>query len=147
MTTACVRRLACAPSPGIVDDEGVEERHVAEGGVGPAAGGEGQRLAGQPLQGAVLAEVDEGVRAPDLVQPAVEGQVVVGRGQVGRVVDGHRIVPVAPRRLDGDEDVPEFQAAEGQPPVVQAVLSRAPGPRSAPAPDGRRREVWRTIRQ
>ena len=121
--------------PGIVDDEGVEEGHVGEGGVGPAARGEGQRLAGQPLQGAVLAEVDDGVGAPDVVQPAVEGQVVVGRGEVGRVVDGDRVVAVAPGRLDRHQHVPELDPAEHEPAVVDAVLPwrRTPGLLQLPA--------------
>ena len=50
---------------GVVDDERVDERHVAERGVGRALGRERERLAGQPLERAVLAEVDDRVGAPD----------------------------------------------------------------------------------
>ena len=48
---------------GVVDDEGVEVGHRAEDGFGEAGFGEGGGLAGEPLEGAVLAEVDDGVGA------------------------------------------------------------------------------------
>ena len=49
---------------------------------------------------------------------------MVGRRQVGRVVDGDRVVAVAAGRLDGDEHVAEVEAAEHQRVVVDAL---APG--------------------
>ncbi len=49
---------------GVVDDERVDERHVAERRVGRALGRQREHLAGQPLERAVLAEVDDRVRAP-----------------------------------------------------------------------------------
>ena len=48
---------------GVVDQERVDQRQVAERGVGAAGRRHAQRLAGQPLQVAVLAEVDDGVGA------------------------------------------------------------------------------------
>ena len=78
---------------GVVDDERVDERHVAERDVGEAAGRQPDALARQPLERAVLADVDDGVGAPPLVEPAVEREVVVGRRQVGRVVDGDGLSP------------------------------------------------------
>src|SRR5205809_4949826 len=40
---------------------------------------------------AVLAQVDDGIRLPDVTQPAIQGMVVVGRRQVGLMVDGGRV--------------------------------------------------------
>ena len=47
----------------VVDQERVDQRQVAERGVGAAGRRHAQRLAGQPLQVAVLAEVHDGVGA------------------------------------------------------------------------------------
>ena len=55
--------LGLGALPGIVDQERVDQRQVAERGVGAAGRRHAQRLAGQPLQVAVLAEVHDGVGA------------------------------------------------------------------------------------
>ena len=99
----------------VVDDERVEQRHVGDRDVREAGARQGQRLAGQPLQRAVLAEVDDGVGAPAAVgrrhrQPAVERQVVVGRREVGGVVRADRVGAEAARRLDRDEHAAEVDA-------------------------------------
>ena len=62
--------LGLGALPGIVDQERVDQRQVAERGVGAARRGHAQRLAGQPLQVAVLAEVHDGVGAETVVDPA-----------------------------------------------------------------------------
>ena len=118
---------------GVVDDERVEERHVGDGDVGEAAGRQGQRLARQPLQRAVLAEVDDGVGAPAAVvaahrQPAVERQVVVGRREVGGVVRADRVGPEAAWRLDRDEHAAEVDAGELQRAVGDVDLARRRAP-------------------
>ena len=84
----------------VVDQERVDQRQVAQRGVGAAGRRHAQRLAGQPLQVAVLAEVHDGVGAETwLREPAVGGQVVMARRQVGVVVDGDRVLAEAARRL------------------------------------------------
>ena len=45
----------------IVDDEGIDHRHRPQHDLGPAAARQRQRLAGQPFQGAVRAEMDQRV--------------------------------------------------------------------------------------
>ena len=112
----------------VVDDEGVEERDAGQRGVGRALGPEPQALARQPLQGAVLAEVDDGVGAEARAQPVVGGQVVVRRRERGIVVDGHGVLPEAARRLDGDEDVAELQAGEHEVAAVDVPLARRRAP-------------------
>ncbi|CAM5741350.1 hypothetical protein SHIRM173S_08738 [Streptomyces hirsutus] len=101
----------------VVDQEGVDEGEVAEGGVGAAGGGQAGVLARQPLQVAVLAEVDHGVRAEAAVlgprgDPAVGGEVVVGGRQVGVVVDGDGVLAEAARGLDEDQQVAAAQGGE-----------------------------------
>ena len=116
---------------GVVDDERVDERHVAQRGVGRALGAQREHLARQPLERPVLAEVDDRVRAPRRVDPAVAGEVVVGRRQLGVVVDADRILAVAARRLDRDDDVAELEARDDEVARRRGSGRRAAGP-SAP---------------
>ena len=55
--------LGLGALPRVVDQKRVDQRQVAQRGVGAARRGHAERLAGQPLQVAVLAEVHDGVRA------------------------------------------------------------------------------------
>ncbi len=119
--------LGLSPLSRVVDDEGVDDRHVAQGDVGEAGGRESHALAGQPLQGPVLAGVHDGVGTPHLVEPPVETQIVVGRGQVRGVVHGHRLFPEAAGRLDGNEHPAEVEAGEHQVPVAVVAVDRAGG--------------------
>ena len=57
----------------------------------------------------MLAHVDDGVRAELVLQPAVDGEVVVGGREVGIVVDRDRVLPEAAGRLDEDDDVAGLQ--------------------------------------
>ena len=85
---------------GVVDDEGVDERQVAEGDVGPAVRRQPQPLPREPLERAVLAEVHHGMDG--LAEVLVEREVALGRRQVGRVVHGDGVLAEPARRLDGD---------------------------------------------
>ena len=129
----------------VVDQERVDERQVAEGGVGAAGGGQAGVLAGQPLQVAVLAEVDHGVGAEAAVvrggrDPAVGGQVVVRGRQVGVVVDRDRVLAEAARRLDEDEQIAAAQGGEDDVAVgvAAAVDEHLAGRRAPVLLDGRR---------
>lgn len=90
---------------GVVDQERVDQRQVAQRGVGPASRRHAQRLARQPFQVAVLAQVHDRVSAESDVQPTVGGQVMVTRRQVGVVVDGDRVLPEAAGRLHHQDQV------------------------------------------
>lgn len=101
----------------VVDEEGVDQGDVAERRVRAAGGGQAGVLAGQPLQVAVLAQVDHGVGAEAAVlragrDPAVGREVVVRRRQIGVVVDRDRVLAEAARRLDEDQQVPSPQRGE-----------------------------------
>ena len=71
----------------------------------------------------MLAHVDDGVRAPHLVQPAVEGVVEVGRRQVGLVVDGVGVHVVAARRLEQHDHVAELQGRHTDVAVIDVGLA------------------------
>ena len=83
----------------VVDQERVDQRQVAQCRVGAAGRRHAQRLAGQPLEVAVLAEMHDGIGLETCCEPAIRGQVVMTRRQVGVVVDGHRVLAEAARRL------------------------------------------------
>ena len=92
-----------------------------------------ERLAGQPLQVAVLADVHDRVGAEPALglrrgEPAVGGQVVVRRRQVRVVVDRDRVLAEAARRLHHQHDVP---AAHGGDDDV-AARRRTARPGAAP---------------
>ena len=124
--------LGLGALPGVVDHERVDEGQVAEGGVGPAGRRQADPLAGQPFQVAVLADVDDGVGAPRPFQPPVAGQVVVGRGQVGGVVDGDRVLAEPPGRLHDDEHAAEVEAGQADGAVVDVEDARAVRPSARP---------------
>ena len=119
--------LGLGPLARVVDDEGVDERDVAQGHVGEAAGGQAHPLAGQPFERPVLARVHDGVGAPYLVEPPVEAQVVVGRRQVRRVVHGHRLLAEAPGRLHGHQHPAEIEAGEDQVAAARIPVDRPGG--------------------
>ena len=116
--------LGLRPLARVVDDERIEQRHVTQGGVRGAGGGEPQGLAREPLQRSVFAEVYYGVGAELLDDPPVDGEVVVRRREVGVVVDGDRVLPEPPGRLDADEDVPEGESRHHDLPAVHVELAR-----------------------
>ena len=86
MVTAAMRRLACAASPGIADDEGIDRpaaRRRRASGKQDARQRHG--LARQPFQRAVRAHMDERIGLGDVPQPQPEGEQRMARRQ-GRVV-------------------------------------------------------------
>ncbi len=89
----------------VVDQERVDQRQVAKRRVGAAGRGHAKRLARQPFQVAVLAEVHDRVGAETLVQPVVCGQIVMARRQIRVVVDGDGVLTEAARRLHHQHDI------------------------------------------
>ncbi len=136
----------------VVDQERVDQRQVAECGVGAARRGHADGLAGQPLQVAVLAEVHDGVRRRTRAsQPEVGGQVVVAGRQVGIVVDGHRVLAEPARRLDQDHDVARIalRRRRSRRPgrgCGRRTARRAADPSARPSRRSGRRAGWRTTR-
>ena len=90
---------------GVVDQERVDEWQITKRGIGCASRRHAERLAGQPLEVAVLTEVHDRIGAKARVEPVVGGQVVMAGRQVGVVVDRHRVVSEPPRRLHHQHDV------------------------------------------
>ena len=99
---------------GVVDDERIDMRHRPQRHLGEVGLRQRHRLARQPLEVAVLAQVDDRVSAEAVAHPAIEGDVEGRRLQVGAVVDGRRILIVTAGRLDADEDVAETEPGYGQ---------------------------------
>ena len=129
---------------GVVDDEGVEERHAGKCGVGRALGAQPEPLAGQPLERAVLAEVDDRVGAEARAQPVVGGQVVV-RGRERRVVvNGHRVLAEPARGLDGDEDVAELPVRRARGRRRRRTTRPAAGPTGRSPSRAATAAAWRT---
>ena len=129
---------------GVVDQERVDQRQVAERGVGAARGRHAQRLAGQPLEVAVLAEVHDGVRAETRVQPAVGRQVVMARRQIRVVVDRDGVLAEPARRLDQQHDVARLHCRDDDLAVgVAAAVDEQLARRRAPVLDHRRRSARR----
>lgn len=108
---AWARRFAWAP-PRIVDQERVDQREVADGGVGRAGRRQPGVLAGQPFHRAVLAQVDDGVGAEAVLHPPVRREVVVRRRHVRIVVDRHRVLAEPAGRLDHQHHVAGLQGGE-----------------------------------
>ena len=97
--------LGLGPFAGIVDDEGVQVGHRSQRRFRKTVRRQRHRLARQPFQIAVLAHMDDGVRAEPFPQPGVEGEVVVRRHQGWIVIAGDRVDVVAARRLQRDRDI------------------------------------------
>ena len=62
--------------------------------------------------------MNDGVRAEVVAQPAVEGDVVVGRGKVGAVIDGDGVFAESARGLYADKGVAQAQARHKEAAVV-----------------------------
>ena len=128
---------------GIVDDERVDQRRRPERDLRPAGPRQAERLARQPFEIAVLADMDDRVGAEALAEPRVEGEIVVRRHEVGVVIGRLGIDVVAARRLDADDDIAEAMDGEMEDAVreMRVVLGRSPalGERLRAPPRGARR--------
>jgi hypothetical protein len=98
----------------IVDDEGIDVRQGPKDRLREARVGQADRLAGQPFEVAVLADMHDRVGAKGDPQPKVEGQVVVRRRQIRCVIGCLRIDVVAAGRLDPQRDVAEDMGPEAK---------------------------------
>lgn len=114
---------------GVIDQEGVDQRQVAQRGIRRAARRHAQGFARQPFQVAVFAQMHHGVRPEPGVQPAVGGQVVVAGRQVGIVVDGDRVLAEAAGRLHHQHHVVRLDCRDHDftVGVVTAVDEQLPG--------------------
>ncbi len=95
----------------IVDDEGIDDRHGAEHRLRRAGRRQRHRLAGQPFERAVSAEMDHGIDCFAMAQPQVEGEVGVAGRPAGVVVVGLAVRGRPPVGLHGDDHAPGAQDA------------------------------------
>ena len=112
----------------IVDDERIEVGQGSQHRLRPTLLRERQGLSGQPLEVAVLAEMNDRVDIELVAEPLIEGQIAVWRHEVRRVIGALGVDMVAARRLDADHEVAERQDGEGKVPVlnVRVRLGRPP---------------------
>ena len=96
----------------IVDHKRIKQRHIAEEHVRRAIRRQRHALARQPLEGSVGAEMDDRIGAPFIRKPPIKCGVVMAGRQVRSVVHHLRIDTESARRLNGNEDIAEPQAAE-----------------------------------
>ena len=81
---------------------------------GKQVAAQGDRLAGQPFQRAVRADMDDGVDAERLAQPQAEGEQCMARRQGRVVIVGAAVGRPAAIRGERDGDVAEGGGAEGE---------------------------------
>ena len=106
--------LGLRPLAGVVDDERVEQRHVVQRHLGVAGRRQPDALARQPFQGAVLAQVQDGIGPENVAHPAVVGDVVVRGGHVRAVIDGDGVLAEAARGLKAHEHVAQVNAGDSE---------------------------------
>ena len=97
---------------GVIDDEGIEQRHVTQQRIGETVFREPDALAGQPLERAMLADVDNRIGLPDVAEPTIQAIVMMRRWQIRLMVDRVRIHAVAARRLQGNERISQLQSGQ-----------------------------------
>jgi hypothetical protein len=93
----------------IVDDERIELRQLGPERRWIGCGVECRGLAGQPLEIAVLAVVDQGMGGELVAQPQISGDVAMWRHQVGIVVTRGFVEMIAAGGLDHDRYVAEAE--------------------------------------
>ena len=118
---------------GVVDDERVEMRQWPQHRLGEAFGRQGQRLARQPFEGAVLAEVDHRVGAEFVGEPGIGREIGVRRRQRRVVIGRLRVAAIAARRLDQHRDIAAAKAGNAEMPAIEparmeerVALARSP---------------------
>jgi hypothetical protein len=103
----------------IVDDEGIDNRHGACQRLGPAVLRQGDRLAGQPFQRAMRADMDQSLH-PLRAQPQVEGDIGMGGHARHIVVVGVAGGDFAAFGLQGDDGLAAPESGEVE------IMFRAP---------------------
>src|SRR5712691_684713 len=73
----------------------------------------------------------DSVSLEDMTQPVIRAQVMMGRHEVRRVVDGNGVVPKSPWRLNTDEDIAKPQSGNSDRPVVAVHGAGGLAPRLA----------------
>ncbi len=132
---------ACADPPlrlrafaRIVDDEGIDLRHRPGADFGKAILRQRDRLARQPFQIAMLAHMDDRMRAKFPVQPDMEGEVAMRRRQRRVMIAALGIDVIAARRLHRDCDMAEAMHPQAKGPILTkwVALRLAPPIRHGP---------------
>ena len=87
---------------GVVHNKRIQQRHPAQQSVRPATARQRHRLAGQPLQVAVLAELHHNINSR--AQPEIKRQITMRRHQCRIMISRRRIQMISARRLNADKN-------------------------------------------
>src|SRR6185312_8382613 len=100
-----------------------EMRQGPECSLGKARGRQRHRLAGQPFEIAVLAEMDDGMHPRRVAEPGIEGEIAMRRRQIRRVIRGFGVDVVAARRLDRDDDIAAAYRRNGESAAIEPAVA------------------------
>ncbi len=95
---------------GVVDDERVDDRQIANQRFGPTRIAKGHRLAGQPFERAMRTDMDQGIGL--LLQPEVKGDIGMARHAFEIVIVVVARAGLPALGLQGDQAFPRRTAAK-----------------------------------
>ena len=111
MVTAAQPALRRRRFAGVVDDERIGDRNAAEQRRREARRRYRDRLARQPFQRSVRAEMNHGVDRFDAAQPEIEGDIGVARRHVRVVIEGPAVEDLPAIGLNRGNQAPEAPVA------------------------------------
>ena len=112
----------------VVDDEGVGDRDAAEQGRREAGLRHRDRLAGQPFQRAVRAEMDYRIDVFCAAEPQIEGDISVARRHIRVVIEGLAVADLAAVGLNRRDQPAEAPVADEEMPVLDRGIVFRPAP-------------------
>ena len=107
---------------------GINIRQIAQRQFRIAFTGQSGRLARQPFQRTVRADVQHRVRTEPIPQPGVKPQIMMRRRTIRRMVDLGRVFAKAARRLDADHDIAQSHSRHQQAVPLDKDLPRSSPP-------------------
>ena len=113
----------------IIDNKRIEMRDRRQRDFGKTLIRQGQRLARQPFQIAMLAKMHNGMGIERVAQPGIKGEIAMRRHQIGVVIAGQRIDVITARRLNTDDHIAKTMDRQNEP----ALLDKGIAQRIAPA--------------
>ena len=133
--------LGLAALAGIVDDEGIEMRQRPSAASGQQDAESASALPGSHSRLPCLPIWTIAWAAKLAAQPGIEGEIAMGRHEIGIVIAARRIDVVAARRLHGDDDIAEAMDRQTKLPVDEerVLLRLAPALLDLLASRGRQR--------
>src|SRR5262249_14815662 len=118
--------FSLAAFSGIIDDEGIDERHISQEQIRETLAGEPYGFSRQPFERAVFANVHNRIGSPTSFfdwrsQPLIKSYVVMCGRQVWGVIDGIWVQSITARWLQRDQGVAQGHGCE---PIAANVCPR-----------------------